>query len=98
MTRVYAREIISHPNGKEERCPRKSLPSRRCRPVFHADYCSSEGKNSLAPMDVVIRTLRTRIGKSRPIMVCHVDQSENDFNSLFEVLAADPDRYTQADP
>lgn len=31
-------------------------------------------------------------------MVFHVDQSKNDFNSFFEVLAADPGRYTQADP
>jgi hypothetical protein len=66
-------------------------------PIVIADYGSSQGKNSLAPMDVAINTLRTRIGKNRPIMVFHVDQSTNDFNSLFDVLANDPDRYTQTD-
>jgi hypothetical protein len=68
------------------------------RPIVLADYGSSQGKNSLAPMDVAIRNLRSRIGENRPIMVFHVDQSTNDFNSLFEVLATDPDRYTQTDP
>lgn len=66
-------------------------------PIVLADYGSSQGKNSLAPMDAAISTLRTRIGKNRPIMVFHVDQSTNDFNSLFDVLANDPDRYTQTD-
>lgn len=81
-----------------EKAAQNVLIERRDGPIVIADYGSSQGKNSLAPMDVAIRILRTRIGKSRPIMVCHVDQSKNDFNSLFEVLAADPDRYTQADP
>jgi hypothetical protein len=67
-------------------------------PVVIADYGSSQGKNSLAPMDVAIRALRMRIGENRPIRVCHVDQATNDFNSLFDVLATDPDRYTQTDP
>jgi SAM dependent carboxyl methyltransferase len=68
------------------------------RPVVVADYGSSQGKNSLVPMDVAIRTLRTRIGQHRPIVVFHIDQATNDFNSLFEVLATDPDKYTQTDP
>jgi hypothetical protein len=67
------------------------------RPVVIADYGSSQGKNSLAPIDLAIRTLRARVGENRPIMVFHVDQSTNDFNSLFEVLATDPDRYTETD-
>ena len=62
---------------------------RSCRPIVIADYGSSQGKNSLAPMDLIIRTLRPRIGKDRPIMVFHIDQATNDFNSLFEVLATD---------
>jgi hypothetical protein len=66
-------------------------------PIVLADYGSSQGKNSLAPMDIAIRTLRPRIGEDRPIMVFHVDQSTNDFNSLFDVLATDLDRYTQTD-
>jgi hypothetical protein len=68
------------------------------RPIAVADYGSSQGKNSLAPMDLIIRTLRLRIGRDRPIMVFHIDQATNDFNSLFEVLATDPDKYTHTGP
>jgi hypothetical protein len=67
-------------------------------PVVIADYGSSQGKNSLAPMRVAISTLRTRLGPRRPIFVFHVDQPSNDFNSLFEVLDADPDSYVLAEP
>ena len=38
-------------------------------PVVVADYGPSQGKNSLAPLRIAIRTLRKRIGPSRPIMV-----------------------------
>jgi hypothetical protein len=65
------------------------------RPVFVADYGSSQGKNSLAPMDLAVRTLRPRVGPARAIMVFHIDQETNDFNSLFNVLANDPERYTE---
>jgi hypothetical protein len=44
-------------------------------------------------MQIAIRNLRTRVGPNRPIFVFHVDQPSNDFNSLFEVLSSDPDRY-----
>jgi len=62
-------------------------------PVVVADYGSSQGKNSLIPMRAVIKGLRQRVGPNRSISVVHVDQPSNDFNSLFEVLDADPDRY-----
>ncbi len=62
-------------------------------PVVIADYGSSQGKNSLAPMQIAIRNLRPRLGPNRPIFVFHIDQPSNDFNSLFEVLSSDPDRY-----
>ena len=62
-------------------------------PVVVADYGSSQGKNSLASMHVAIETLRERLGPDRPIFVFHIDQSTNDFNTLFEVLSRDPDRY-----
>ena len=55
------------------------------RPVVIADYGSSQGKNSLAPMRVAIENVRPRIGPSRPISVFHIDQSSNDFNTLFAV-------------
>jgi hypothetical protein len=68
------------------------------RPIVIADYGSSQGKNSLAPMQLAVKSLRARIGLSRPIFVFHIDQPTNDFNSLFEVLATDPDRYALDDP
>jgi hypothetical protein len=64
-------------------------------PLVIADYGSSQGKNSLAPLRVAIAALRSRAQAERPILVYHIDQPFNDFNSLFEVLDADPDRYAQ---
>jgi len=66
--------------------------------VVIADYGSSQGKNSMAPIQIAIKGLRHRIGSSRPICVFHIDQPSNDFNTLFEVLDADPDRYVLDDP
>jgi len=63
--------------------------------IVIADYGSSQGKNSLAPMRAVIRCLRARVGSERPITVVHVDQHANDFNTLFQVLHSD-DRFTRA--
>jgi len=67
-------------------------------PVVMADYGSSQGKNSLVPMQAAIRGLRHRLGPNRPISVFHIDQPSNDFNTLFKVLDADPDRYVLNDP
>ena len=67
-------------------------------PIVIADYGSSQGKNSLAPMREAIRLLRARVGADRPISVVHVDQAANDFNTLFDVLHSDPDRYSVDDP
>jgi hypothetical protein len=47
--------------------------------IVIADYGSSQGKNSMAPMQVAIRGLRDRIGPSRAISVFHIDQPSNDF-------------------
>jgi hypothetical protein len=66
--------------------------------VVIADYGSSQGKNSMVPMLIAIRGLRKRLGPTLPISVFHVDQPSNDFNALFEVLDADPDRYALDDP
>jgi hypothetical protein len=66
-------------------------------PFVIADYGSSQGKNSLAPMRAAIRGLRVRLGANRPIKVVHVDQPGNDFNTLFGVLHSDPDRYSSED-
>jgi hypothetical protein len=67
-------------------------------PVVIADYGSSQGKNSLAPMRAAIKALRARIGPDQPISVVHVDQAANDFNTLFDVLHRDPERYSVDDP
>jgi SAM dependent carboxyl methyltransferase len=64
------------------------------RPVVIADYGSSQGKNSLAPMRLAIQTVRARLDPRRPVVIYHVDQASNDFNALFRALDSDPDRYT----
>jgi S-adenosylmethionine-dependent carboxyl methyltransferase len=68
------------------------------RPVVIADYGSSQGKNSLAPIGLSVQVLRSRLGSERPIVVYHIDQPHNDFNSLFEVLHADSNRYVLDQP
>ncbi len=67
-------------------------------PVVIADYGSSQGKNSLAPMRVAIANLRRQLGPDRSIFVFHIDQPSNDFNTLFEVLDTDPERYSLDEP
>ena len=67
-------------------------------PIVIADYGSSQGKNSLAPMRAAIAALRTRADPGRPIVVHHVDVPANDFNTLFQVLDSDPDRYSLGQP
>jgi hypothetical protein len=67
-------------------------------PIIIGDYGSSQGKNSLAPISLAISALRKRLGLDRPILVCHIDRPTNDFNSLFELLDADPNAYGQGDP
>lgn len=66
--------------------------------VVIADYGSSQGKNSMAPMQVAIRGLRNRVGPGRAIFIFHIDQPSNDFAALFAVLDADPDRYVLDEP
>jgi len=63
------------------------------RPIVLADYGSSEGENSLGPMQAAIAVLRTRVGHERPIFVYHTDLPGNDFGSLFGVLHSHPDSY-----
>jgi S-adenosylmethionine-dependent carboxyl methyltransferase len=63
------------------------------RPIVLADYGSSEGENSLAPMRTAIAVLRTRVDQERPIFVYHTDLPDNDFSSLFRVLHSHPDSY-----
>jgi SAM dependent carboxyl methyltransferase len=67
-------------------------------PIVIADYGSSQGKNSLSPMRAAIQCLRKRVGSEQSISVVHIDQHANDFNTLFDVLHRDPDRYSTDDP
>ena len=67
-------------------------------PVVIADYGSSQGKNSLIPMRCAVQSLRKRTEPDRAISIFHVDQPQNDFNSLFRVVHEDPDTYTLNDP
>ena len=76
----------------------RSCTSARNDPIVIADYGSSQGKNSLAPMRAAIRCLRSRVGNERAVMVVHVDQHANDFNTLFDVLHNDSERYSVDDP
>lgn len=66
-------------------------------PILIADYGSSQGKNSFAPMRAALDSLRQRLAPDRAVFVFHIDQPSNDFNSLFEVLSADPDCYATGD-
>jgi hypothetical protein len=68
------------------------------RPIVIADYGSSQGKNSVAPMRAAIAVLRQRLSPPRPICVVHVDVAENDFSTLFDVLDTAPDSYLCGDP
>ena len=81
-----------------EDAARSVVAGRAEDPIVVADYGSSQGKNSLLPMRVAIESLRTILGPNRPILVFHVDQPSNDFNTLFRVLDSDPDRYVLNDP
>ena len=81
-----------------EEAVRKVTIEHGDQPVVIADYGSSQGKNSLAPMAAAIKVLRARLGPDRPIVVVHIDQAANDFNTLFNVLHSDPKRYSVDDP
>ncbi len=77
-----------------EKAARQITLEDEARPIVIADYGSSQGKNSLAPMAIAIQKLRLRVPQERPILVFHIDQPANDFNSLFEVLSSDANRYS----
>lgn len=66
-------------------------------PVVIADYGSSEGHNSLAPMAAAIAALRERVGDERAIFVFHTGLPDNDFTALFQTLATDLDSYLRND-
>jgi hypothetical protein len=67
-------------------------------PIVIADYGSSQGRNSLAPIRTAIAAFRRRAHAHRPICVVHVDVVENDFSTLFDVLDTAPENYISDDP
>jgi len=66
-------------------------------PLIVADYGSSQGRNSLAPLGAAIGVLRERAGADRPIAVVHTDLPGNDFSALFQTVATDPGSYLRGD-
>jgi hypothetical protein len=58
-----------------------------------ADYGSSQGHNSMAPMAVAIETIRRRLAAQTPISIVHTDLPENDYASLFRTLTTANDSY-----
>lgn len=66
-------------------------------PIVIADYGSSQGRNSLAPVASAIHALRRRIGAERAISVVHTDVPGNDFTTLFQTLDQDPESYLRGD-
>ena len=58
-----------------------------------ADYGSSQGRNSMAPMRIAIAALRAKSAPGRTVTVIHTDLPSNDFASLFQALGEEPDSY-----
>lgn len=67
-------------------------------PIVIADYGSADGRNSLGPIGAAVGALRQRLGIDREISVVHTDLPENDFASLFALLATDSASYLRDDP
>lgn len=66
--------------------------------VIIADYGSSQGKNSIEPINAAVNLMRSRMIKNLPIAVIHNDQPANDFSSLFEVVESSPKSYRRGSP
>jgi hypothetical protein len=64
--------------------------------IVIADYGCSQGLNSMKPMGIAIEALRRRSNAKRPVEIYHNDLPTNDFSSLFQVIADEPDSYMAA--
>jgi hypothetical protein len=62
-------------------------------PFVVADYGAAQGGNSLTPMRLAIRAIRSRVGEEAPITVVHTDIPGDDFTALFTLLETSPDSY-----
>lgn len=66
-------------------------------PIVVADYGASEGKNSLRPLRAALAEIRSRDGGGQlAASVVHTDLPDNDFSSLFETVAHDPETYARS--
>ena len=63
-----------------------------------ADYASSQGKNSLPPINLALDRLLRAAPRPTAIEVIHTDLPSNDFSSLFAMLETAPDSYLRRDP
>lgn len=48
-------------------------------------------------MQAAIAALRSRVGRERPIFVCHTDLPANDFSEMFALLESNPQSYLLCD-
>ena len=65
-------------------------------PVVVADFGCRQGRDSMHPLSAAIDALQARFTTAAPIVVVHTDLPENDFSSLFDTVATDPDSYRRA--
>ena len=66
-------------------------------PIVVADYGSSQGRNSMAPMRMAIEGISARTGAATPIQIVHTDLPTNDFAVLFSELS-EPSSYMAGVP
>ena len=61
--------------------------------VTIADYGSSEGRNSMAPLSLAVEMIWQKVGPELPINVIHTDLPGNDFSALFQTILEDEKSY-----
>jgi SAM-dependent methyltransferase len=91
---VYARYGTSF---LEQAARRASVPADGS-PAILLDLGASQGANSVLPMGAAIDALRERHGSDLPVIVVHADLPQNDFGTLFELLADDRRSYRRGRP
>ena len=92
-SKVQAASVLSIQPWLEQAAAAVTLDA----PLYIADYGSSQGLNSLAPMSLLIERLRQRCGAEHPIVVLHVDLPGNDFRCLFDTLEHHEQSYLRTD-
>jgi hypothetical protein len=101
---AYNRHSAQQAAGAESALPLLRQAARNVmlgtpdQPIVVADYGSSQGRNSLAPMRAAIGILRERLRPETPICVVHTDLPDNDFSTLFHLIEDDAVSYLRAGP